>query len=202
MRVNVVGRDYGIINMFLRNGWEVVGPLEDADLIQFVGGEDVDPALYNETRHAATFSNPARDSIEAKIFYDNVGHTPVAGICRGGQLLNVLCGGKMWQHVNNHALQGTHEATNLIGGEVLRVTSTHHQMMIPHASARVLLIADVATSKERPVYSEVGKKSDDIEALFYEEQKVLCFQPHPEYLAVGSDCQSLYFDYLRNFLLV
>src|SRR3546814_3238996 len=36
-------------------------------------------------------------------------HKPMAGICRGGQFLNVMCGGSMIQHVEGHAIHGRSE---------------------------------------------------------------------------------------------
>jgi hypothetical protein len=38
----------------------------------------------------------------------------------------------------------------------------------------------------------------DVEAAFYPETNVLCFQPHPEFNGV-SECCALYFSYLERF---
>ena len=200
-KVYIVGRDYNVANMFLKQGWEVVNYIDkDIDLIQFTGGEDVDPSYYGQTKHPRTFSNPRRDAEEAGIFYEWQGHLPMAGICRGGQFLNVMNGGTMWQHVNNHGLTKTHDALCLVTETVYQVTSTHHQMMIPSINGKVLLTANLSTVREDAdtVIEGVGT---DIEAVYYGDTQSLCFQPHPEYVNINHECQVLYFEYLNRFLL-
>jgi len=145
-KVYIVGTDYSIANMFLRQGWTIVTYIdENIDLIQFTGGEDVDPSYYQETKHPRTYSNPRRDAAEAAIYHEWVGKVPMAGICRGGQFLNVMNGGKMWQHVNNHAIGGLHEAYCHVTENFLFVTSTHHQMMRPAENAEIIAVAALST---------------------------------------------------------
>lgn len=201
-KVAVVGRDLSE-RMFLKRGWKLVDLLggETPDLIQFTGGEDIDPSLYGHAKHSSTRSNPKRDAYEASIYHSMVGKTVFAGICRGGQLLNVLNGGKMFQHVDNHGYD--HMALDLVEGKEVLVTSTHHQMMIPGPDSVVLMTAE--RSKVRWLEQEQQivdrEKGDvDVEAIFYPNTKSLCFQPHPEYLDVGQEGQEIYFDYLKNFL--
>lgn len=196
-KVFIVGQDNLSESMFIKRGWTPVNYIdENIDLIQFTGGEDVDPSYYKEARHPRTFSNPRRDAAESVIYHEWVGKVPMAGICRGGQFLNVMNGGKMWQHVDHHGLQGTHEATDLRTGEVFRVTSTHHQMMQPGEWADVWLVAKESTVKWTAVASYAGDVEPDYEGIFYPVTNCLCFQPHPEYVSVTHECQELYFDYL------
>jgi gamma-glutamyl-gamma-aminobutyrate hydrolase PuuD len=124
----------------------------------------------------------------------------MAGICRGGQFLNVMNGGKMWQHVNNHAMAGVHPAENIKTGEVIDVTSTHHQMMRPSEQGVILLTASLSTRKETATERVLGKKESDIESVFYPKTNNLCFQPHPEYVSVNHPCQVLFFRYLKECL--
>lgn len=199
-KVYVVGRDFGITDMFLRRGWEVVQNIgKEVDLIQFTGGEDVDPSYYQETRHPRTYSNPARDAAESAIYHEWMGKIPMAGICRGGQFLNVMNGGKMWQHVDGHAGRGKHFATNQLTGEVVEVTSTHHQMMVPSEHGEVILTANMALRKESADAVAEGD-GKDVEAVLYISTSCLCFQPHPEYVQINHPCQNLYFDYLTHIL--
>lgn len=200
-KVAVVGSDFGIRNMFLRRGWELTelvgGPTPD--LIQFTGGEDVDPSFYKHSRHPSTYSNPRRDAFEASIFNNYVGKVPMAGICRGGQFLNVMSGGVMYQHVDRHG--GSHIATDVASGKELMVTSTHHQMMLPSREAVILLTAKLSTVRwaEETAF-EREPDQPDIEAVYYPHTNCLCFQPHPEYVELGHPCQDLYFDYLQQHL--
>ena len=200
-KVFIVGNDYSISTMFLRQGWTIVDNIDEhIDLIQFTGGEDVDPSYYGQTKHPRTYSNPKRDAYEANIFNEWKGEVPMAGICRGAQFLNVKNGGKMWQHVNNHAVAGTHEAYDIPSDRPVQVTSTHHQMMIPADHGEVLLIAELATSKETHAI-KVDGVGTDIEAVLYSDTNCLCFQPHPEYVNINHECQVLYFSYLDRFIL-
>lgn len=198
-KVFIVGNDYLVSNMFLRRGWEIVNYIDEKiDLVQFTGGADVDPSYYKEARHPKTRSDPKRDAQEAAIYNEWVGKVLMAGICRGGQFLNVMNGGRMWQDVNNHAIYGTHEAFDTQTGQVFQVTSTHHQMMDPSDMADVWLIAHQATIKQTAVAQFDGKLWPDYEAVVYPYTKCLCFQPHPENVDVNHECQELYFHYLNE----
>lgn len=202
LKVAVVGRDL-CESMFVKRGWQLVDLLggEEPDLIQFTGGEDVDPALYRHAKHNSTRSNPKRDSYESQIYHSYLGKTAFAGICRGGQLLNVLNGGTMFQHVDNHG--GDHIAYDLIGDKEVKVTSTHHQMMRPGPNSVLLMTAERSTVRwlEQDAQLVDREKGDvDVESIFYPDTASLCFQPHPEYLSVGNPGQEIYFEYLKTFL--
>ncbi|MDG6106630.1 gamma-glutamyl-gamma-aminobutyrate hydrolase family protein [Dactylosporangium aurantiacum] len=71
------------------------------DGLLLLPGPDVDPALYAADRHPSSRGiNPDRDLAELALLEAalNAG-TPVLGICRGAQLLNVLRGGTLHQHL-------------------------------------------------------------------------------------------------------
>jgi len=122
----------------------------------------------------------------------------MAGICRGGQFLNVMNGGSMWQHVNNHI--GNHMAFEVLTQKEIIVTSTHHQMMVPTDEALVLMTASRATVRQGGGKAELlGERDDDVEAIYYPKTECLCFQPHPEYFQPNHPCQTTYFDYLNTF---
>ena len=139
--VYIVGNSNSIRKMFENNNWEIVTRKEKADLFQFTGGEDVSPQLYREQKHPATNSNIKRDSIEIAIYdYAMKRSIPVTGICRGGQFLHVMNGGKLYQNVSDHL--DSHNAVTS-QGKIFKVSSTHHQMMRPHANATLLLTANL-----------------------------------------------------------
>lgn len=208
---------HSAISMFSKRGWEVVNNIEDADLVQFMGGDDVDPALYKQHRHTKTFFNAELDDEETNVYLRALELSiPCAGICRGGQLLHVLQGGEMWQDVNNHT--SPHKAV-VKGVEIpITVTSTHHQQFkLNHETqdkAIVLLTATEATKKRcmsdwgssgpyeilRYIGNGFNKEEEDLEALYYEENNVLCFQPHPEYVTSSKECTDVYFSFIENYL--
>ncbi len=207
MKVFIVGR-YSLEyqEMFLHRGWETVTSMLGADLVQFIGGADVSPSLYNQHAHINTFSDINRDKYETLIFHAALRNKiPMAGICRGGQFLNIMCGGRMWQHVSKHTQE--HLAYCLLKHKKIKVTSTHHQMMIPinnQKAYKLLLVAFLHGFKEKYTALSQGAKKmhftdieKDVEALFYPVNRCLCFQPHPEFK--GKDkLADLYFNYLEK----
>jgi gamma-glutamyl-gamma-aminobutyrate hydrolase PuuD len=207
-RVMIVHTDPQYTRMFVERGWEIVTNLHDADLVQFTGGEDVSPSLYGQKAHATTWPNPNRDKEEINIFNQALEMAiPMAGICRGGQLLNVLNGGKMYQDVDNH--ERRHKA-HLPGpfGEV-EVSSTHHQMMIPSTKDEHIILLEASESSVRDWVSDVTVMRDvvnwttsdpDVESIYYPETNSLCFQPHPEYAGYDA-CQEIYFYFVNNYLM-
>lgn len=205
--VYIIDSDSAYVQMFMRNGWSIARDPAEAHLIQFTGGSDVDPMLYDEPKHPQTGSHPARDSAEANIFNTFVDEIPMAGICRGGQFLNVMNGGRMWQHVDNHAVGGGHFLTDHTNhNNQVRVSSTHHQMMDPTGSANYILLATAGLTKIKEdgwgnkIKQDQSDLYRDVEALFFPETNCLCYQPHPEFFNEDHPCQVLYFDYLRNFM--
>lgn len=191
--------------MFEKMGWEITYDLNAADLVQFTGGADVSPFIYGEKNHPTTGNDPRRDLVEAGYYALCVRMgKKMAGICRGGQFLNVMNGGKMYQDVDGHAIVGTHECVDLISGVKHNVTSTHHQMMIPSDEAAVIAVATEALRKERMEDGhEVDEGCDlhdfDFEVIVYGKTKSLCFQPHPEFHGVDST-REYYFELLGRYL--
>lgn len=211
LKVYIEQADGHYANMWRRWGYEITRDYMDADIIQFTGGEDVNPAYYDEVPHRSTGFNSRRDEFCYGIFkYATQHHIPMTGICRGGQFLNVANGGKMFQHCDGHAIYGTHKATILETGVEVDVTSTHHQIMRPNRDKGIILMEanpKLGTFKEHMVYDEdewiiVNNhiQGDDIEAVFYPDTMSLCYQPHPEWCEEKSSCVQAYKYFLRNHL--
>lgn len=174
----VVGDDHLISKMFDEKGWKVS---EDPALLVFSGGEDVTPALYGAEAHPTTGNNPVRDKKEVWEFMTNR-RRPKVGICRGGQFLNVMSGGEMWQDVEGHC--ESHLLIDARTNKKVLVTSTHHQMMKPdEGNCRILGYAKGQASNisEGPGAPIIPALEYDAEVVYYPETKTLCFQPHPEY---------------------
>jgi gamma-glutamyl-gamma-aminobutyrate hydrolase PuuD len=205
-KVFVIGKEYSYEQMFLRNGWQVVRDIEEADAIQFTGGEDVDPMLYWEPKHPSTGCSPARDSREANIFNTYEGEKAMLGICRGGQFLCVMSGGRLWQDVDNHGVNNGHYALDLETGTDVLVSSTHHQMMDPSEvdDAEVLVVAGLTTRKSdgwgNNLKMDQTNLHRDVESVFFPSTQALCFQPHPEFFDPDHPCQALYFDLIKRHL--
>jgi putative glutamine amidotransferase len=63
------------------------------------GGVDIDPGLYGAPRDPATEPpDSLRDEVEVRLLHWALAdEVPVLAICRGLQVLNVACGGTLWQ---------------------------------------------------------------------------------------------------------
>ena len=73
---------------------------EMVDGMLFTGGQDINPALFNEEIHSSCgLIVKARDDMESALFtlFINNTNKPILGICRGFQLFNVMLGGKLYQ---------------------------------------------------------------------------------------------------------
>lgn len=209
--VYIIGKNPSLYRtMYEGAGWLITDELHHANVVQFTGGEDVSPALYGQHQHYTTKKNIVRDTKEAMIFIHCLEmNLPMAGICRGGQFLNVMMGGALYQHVNNHDL-GYHEAIDTSDGEVIRVTSTHHQTMAPNKEEeyKVTLVANESTHKTKMTSLTTKNKTPvdvytekmDIEAIAYPEHQVFCFQPHPEF-SKEEKLRAYYFYQLHKYLL-
>ena len=157
--------------------------------VVFTGGHDVHPEMYGEKKHRTTQSNIFRDKRE-RTFFDmcKLRKIPMVGICRGGQFLNVMNGGRLMQNVYNHAIVGTHSIFTK-EGERIEVTSTHHQMMWPKGEYDLLAWADgLSPSYEtgkgviRPKKSKGSDSFSEPEVVYFKNTKSLAVQFHPEYM--------------------
>lgn len=140
--------------------------LDDARLVVFTGGADINPALYGEPKHPLTNYQEKRDFFEIQIFRKaREKNIPCFGICRGAQFLCAMAGGKLNQHSPNHHWR--HELVTNDGREFI-TNSSHHQVQLPPASA--ILAAWT--------FSPNGKK--EAEAVEYPNINAAGVQFHPE----------------------
>lgn len=205
-RVAIVDGSSAYRHLFTKLGYQVVLSLEDADLVCFTGGEDVTPSLYGAEPHRSTYNSLYRDQREKEAYEIAQGlNIPVVGICRGGQFLNVMNGGMMYQDVGDHTR--AHYLTDLETGEKILVTSTHHQMMFPANNAIILATANEKGFREwydpkNKCWVSEAESDTDYEVLFYADTKSLCFQPHPEFFTYGEEylpMVNLFDNYLKTY---
>jgi putative glutamine amidotransferase len=121
--------------------------LDRLDGLLLAGGADVDPASYGARPHPETGpTHPERDRFELGLAHRAIERgMPLLGICRGGQTVNVACGGTLVQHLpevvghdghletpgrfSEHlvALEPGSLAARAAGAERIAVMSHHHQ---------------------------------------------------------------------------
>ena len=106
------------------------------------GGPDVEPARYGAVREAECGpSSPERDAWELALIEAALARrTPLLGICRGMQLLNVVLGGTLVQHMEGHrgepGVFGQHMVRPVAGTRLAQVLpdpvpvpTYHHQAL-------------------------------------------------------------------------
>jgi len=116
-----------------------------------VEGEDIEPIHFKATRENYAHlekTHPLKDAIEIQLIrYALRKNLPILGICRGSQLLNVVCGGTLYgdvqkeknsrlKHINFAHYDSYRHPISIVSGSPLqkwygrkrlRVTSYHHQ---------------------------------------------------------------------------
>lgn len=181
----IVGSQYQVQNLFSKRGFQVLYNESEAikngaNLVCFTGGEDVSPSLYNEDKFSKTHCSVARDTKETLI-YEKYVDLPKVGICRGGQFLNVMSGGKLYQDVDGHRI--SHDMLDLLfTKKMFRVPSAHHQMMIPSKEGIVLAVAFEAKTFLSMAKEPPPKPIYDPEVIWYPNTQSLCYQSHPEWV--------------------
>lgn len=186
--------------MFLRGTyWKIeTQPLKyGCDILCLLGGADINPVLYGQTAIQGTCISPKDDAYELSMieFFKDI---PKVGICRGGQMLNVWNGGKMWQDTDHH--ERDHPIKIKSSGELFYGSSMHHQMMVPTEQAEILMVADSSTYVEDDKTLKLKEEEyfDDIEVVYYPMTKSLCWQGHPE---IGAREEvELFFQTIHQFL--
>jgi putative glutamine amidotransferase len=135
--------------------------LDRLDAVVFAGGADLDPALYDQPAHEQTAGlRPDRDAAEVPLMRAALDRDlPLLGICRGMQVLSVVSGGSLTQHLPDlvgherhrpspgvYGHHGVHLAPGSIAhrllGDEVSVPSYHHQGLASAGSLPVTGWAD------------------------------------------------------------
>ena len=204
VKVYVISSDNGISSMFHKAvGFEVTSKVGIADMVVFPGGADINPSMYGEKAIKETHFIDSVDARDRSVFGLLKPNQLKVGICRGGQFLNVMNGGKMWQHVTNHGIRGTHNVIDFRSGEIIPVTSTHHQMMIMGPGGELVAAAEgISDTFKNDQFPEgvpkIGWPEYEPEVIWYNDKRTLCFQPHPEYY--NDTTRKYFFDLLDHVL--
>ena len=160
------------------------------DGLLLTGGADIEPSRYGaEPVTELMTPEPERDALEFALLDRALeAGTPVLGVCRGLQILNVACGGTLEQHRPEHLRFdapvehlahpiSTSEGSILrhLFGETVTVNSLHHQV-VDRVGAGLTVTA----------------RADDgvVEGLELGD-RVVAVQWHPEMLASRAEDPSL-----------
>jgi putative glutamine amidotransferase len=166
------------------------GYFADMRGLLLVEGEDIEPKHFKANRENFSHlekTHPLKDEIEIELIrYALRRNLPILGICRGSQLLNVVCGGTLYgdvqkekksrlKHINFSRYDSYRHPISIVAGsplqkwygrKTLRVNSYHHQG-----------IRDLAPRFQPMAYAKDGL----IEGYYDPKEKfVVGFQFHPE----------------------
>lgn len=161
---------------------------QSINLVVFTGGSDVSPALYGQEASNGTFTAPRRDIFEGVAYVKARSfNLRMAGICRGAQFLNVMAGGKLIQHIENHT---QYHQMRTIEDEEFEVSSTHHQMIVPPEDH---VLVGWSAKRRSGVYIGASNKhikpfpEFETEAVYLPKIRAVGMQYHPEMMADNSD---------------
>lgn len=171
--------------------------LGTVDGLLLTGGGDVNPLLYAEKRDPRCYGiNYKRDTVEwdAITAADEM-KIPVLGICRGSQIINVVYGGTLHQHIQ--ALPHTHEYHN--GGDH-RVKATEGSRLgmawgktDEERTRWVISIHHQAVDQVAEGFVATGWGLDGtIEAIEMIERWVVGVQFHPEMATSDPEMQRIF----------
>jgi gamma-glutamyl-gamma-aminobutyrate hydrolase PuuD len=202
--VYIVNPNPEYVAMWKMLGYNTCNTVSKADIVQFTGGEDVSPDLYDQHKHPSTRNNTSRDDKEIEIFEEALHLNKfMVGICRGAQFLHVMSGYPLFQDVEDHI--GEHGVYDEIHDIYCTVTSTHHQQMLmpyPYGNDVFVLLSSEMSKKAKHYMSSLNKPTKeldlnfggvsscvlmkDVEAVYHRSTRAMCFQPHPEFTGAKS----------------
>lgn len=182
------GAFYGnIVGLMAEAGYKKATSIEDADVVVFGGGADINPSLYNQKNVASYGINTVRDDLEISAYKAAQAAGKICfGICRGAQFLHAMNGGTLWQDVNNHGGRD-HFIVDIDEDVRVLATSLHHQMLQTNDTIEVVAVTEekVATHFRDDTTDVTLSRNPEslmmeIEAGAYSNTKCFFVQGHPE----------------------
>lgn len=173
-----------MVEMFAKATCWKADTVEEADLVVFGGGADVQPMLYNKGKHSSTRTDYLRDLRDQALYNECFEKgIPMLGICRGAQFGHVMNGGELFQDVDNHGSSHSCIAIGAAKIEQTFVTSSSHHQMVKFQEGMTVLATSPGVSTKRFVdqLSIESGHHKDIEAFFYDKSGFFGVQGHPEY---------------------
>lgn len=160
----------------------------DLDALVIWGGSDISPSIYGDRvaqmcGAAAELSKRDREEVNACQAAIDRG-IPIIGVCRGAQLVCALAGGRLIQHVDNHAGH-MHQIDNIDDDPVM-TSSVHHQMMYPFdVDHEMIAWSSEKLSKRYIIGNDESdpEMTDKVEPeiVWFPKIKALGIQGHPEF---------------------
>ncbi len=198
----IATRDY--VDAFLKGGYAPfviprmpVGPalrtlVAQADVVVFMGGEDVNPSYYKAVPSPQLGEvNDTRDGFEFSVADEAMAQKkPMMGICRGEQFINVYFGGTLYQDIPTEC-----------PSDVSHRGVTHTTLIEPSSRlAKIMNVTSVVTNSFHhqavkqlaPGFRVAARATDGtVECIECDSLPVAGVQFHPEAMLANGDEQWL-----------
>lgn len=207
MKVYVSGSDKQAANWLMAH---LVYKIDEADIVLFTGGPDVDPDLYGEPSHPHTKVSVWRDLDDLKTYKKAIKlKIPMVGVCRGAQFLCVMAGGRLVQHQKDAPFLHHEIETTLLPR--ITVNSSHHQamwpwMMCPDDFVVLGWSRGISPYHENGYHEEVVDANPlalgrEVEIAYFRKNNALCIQSHPEWCFPPKDIhEQIFIQTMRQYL--
>lgn len=158
--------------------------VHDVDLLILPGGQDVHPLRYGQNKipWQCQDQNDNFEYFDTEVLPGYIDRkTPIFGICRGLQTLNVLLGGSLFQHVDEPYCiesrgQLIHSVVDPRSSKVFQVNSLHHQAVDKLAPGFEVVLQGFKRKKHNHF------EPMSVEAIKHKTLPILATQFHPEEL--------------------
>ena len=166
-------------------------PVADCQGLLLCGGGDIDPCFYGQVSKGSYPPDALRDWAEWKLIdYYLQRNRPILGICRGMQMLNVVLGGTILQHLPKERWQlhqGKQDVFHSISCSKDGVLSQFFVALNTVNSAHHQILETVSDELRVIAWAKDGS----IEAVQGRDLPVLGVQFHPERMG-NSPCKGLF----------
>ena len=181
--------------------------LDRFDGLVLMGGADVDPHLYGQTRQPHVYGvNSEQDRFEMALVHAAIAaKLPTLAVCRGIQLVNVALGGSLIQHIGDLPGVVQHAPSKFPAGQDYALHDVEITKGTKLASAMGATTARVASFHHQGLDTigrglEITARSADglVEGLEHtgSGQWLIGVQWHPEDTAAADPCQQALYDQL------
>lgn len=184
------------------------GIFERLDGLLLPGGEDLDPSTYGAERHPQLGpTDKERDRTELLLTEWALAEgMPILGVCRGAQVINVACGGTLYQDLHSDRPDFAKHDYFPPNYERFRISHGINVELDSHLAQALGTVHEVNSMHHQGIdrlgngLSAVAKSEDGlVEAVEVPELPfVLGVQWHPEELAkTDQHSSSLFYDFVR-----
>ena len=165
------------------------------DGVVISGGDDIDPQLYMPDAPDTAPMDAARDAFEIDMIKRSLERgTPLLGICRGAQLLNVVLGGTLHADLRRIRQKTSNRRTLIARKTLFLDTSSRLHDIMGCKETRINSLHHQAIAELGEGLTVVGQDLDGITQAVENPQHDFLFgvQWHPEYLPLRPVQQTLF----------